>query len=583
MRRLSRALLFVLTVGATASVSAGTEGSRVRTSKDRDAPAVDSGGVVVAWLGVAMAVSTPLAVSLFLASHALASGQVEATMLAGRLAQRPVVLQGAIINGDLDLRGRVRGFTCHNCRFGGRLLAVGAKLRGKLDLTGSEIGGDVDLRDATLAGDFVAPGATFNGLMDLRGAKLQGAELSRSRFQAPLLAGDDISLPTTFGGPADFALADFSNRVTFENAVFKSANFRFATFAADAIFANAHAVDATFTRAIFRGASDFNGSSFDGAATFQGVDFEGPADFSLASFGGDVSFSYSRLDQGAAFVAAAFTEPAQPTGKQAMPAPPTPVDLSHFASRSDLDFAFAEFDRPLTFTNVVVSGTLSFSNANFAVSKGVVFDRVSPQNLEMSVDDTLRAVGDPTQQQAVLSFIEASAKEHGNLGLANDALYARQELKSDRYWLPWRVLDFAFYRWIAGYFVRPVRPLIWLLILALVASVLRDATFKERREMRLMEKQGRRASYRIVRRSQVGPRQAGDRIARGFRDLGDTVAEATRAFRNTLLLIVPGSGRSEQRKGREGEVFVYGILLACALVGLANSNPTLRQMFDAIH
>jgi uncharacterized protein YjbI with pentapeptide repeats len=582
-------------------VEAGEDGLPSKDKRRGDAPAADSGGAGLARsyledaasagrrdtaaLRLAMAVSTVLAGSLFLAPRALASGQVDATTLAGRLAQRPVVLQGATITGDLDLRRkRVHGFSCHDCRFGGSLLAVGARVSGKLDLTGSEIGGDVDLRDARLAGDFLALRATLNGLMDLRGATLQGAELSRTRFQAPLLAGDDISSPTTFGGPADFALADFSSRVTFENAVFKSANFRFATFAADAIFANAHAVDATFARAIFRGASDFSGCSFDRAATFQGADFEGPADFSLASFGGDVSFDQSRLAQGATFVAAAFTEPAQATGKEANPGQPTPVDLSHFASRSDLDFSFAEFDRPLIFTNVLVAGTLSFSNAIFAVSKGVSFDRVSAQNLEMSVGDTLRAVRSPTQRQAVLSEIEASAKEHGNLGLANDALYARQELKSDRYWLPWRVLDFAFYRWIAGYFVRPLRPLAWLLILALVASVLRDATFKEERRKRLTAMETRLESYRRLRRSRKPrPREAGDRIVWGFRDLGGTFADIGRAFRNTLFLIVPGSSRTEARQGRQGEVFLYGVLLACALVGFANSNPTLRQMFDAIH
>jgi uncharacterized protein YjbI with pentapeptide repeats len=535
-----------------------------------------------ATLRLAMAVSL-LTVSLFTAPQALASGPVEATMVAARLKQRPVVLQGATITGDLDLRRRrVRGFSCRDCRFGGSLLAVGARVSGELDLTGSEIGGDLDLRDARLAGDFRAPTATFKGLVDLRGATFRSFELSRSRFKAPLLAGDDTS-STTFDGPADFALADFSSRATFENALFKSANFRFATFAADAIFANAHAVDATFARAIFRGASDFSGCSFDGSATFIGTDFEGPADFSKATFAGDVSFEQSRLARGATFVAAGFTELARPSGKDSGHGRPTPVDLS-LVSTSDLNFAFADFDRPIDLTNSVVAGTLSFRDATFHASGGRGFDQLAPQSLEMSVGNALRAVDDSTQRQAVLLLIENSAKEHGNLGLANDALYARQELKSDRYWLPWRVLDFAFYRWIAGYFVRPLRPLAWLLILALVASVLRDTTFKEQRKKRLMEMESRRESYRPRRRSRKpGPGEAYSRIAWGFRDFGDTVADISRAFRDTLFLIVPGSSRSEARQGRQGEVFLYGVLLACALVGFANSNPTLRQMFDAIH
>jgi uncharacterized protein YjbI with pentapeptide repeats len=522
---------------------------------------------------VMVAVPTVLVVALFFVPRALASGRVDAAVLAGQLTHRAVVLEGSTIVGDLDLsHKRVHGFSCHNCRVEGSFLASRARMNGKLDLTGSEVTGDVVWRGATLA--LVAPRARFDGVVDLRGATLGSVRMSQARFEAPLLAGDTATT-TTFGGLADFALADFASRVTFENAAFQNANFRFATFGADSVFAGVQAAgDAIFARTIFRGALDFSSSQFDRTASFQGADFEGSADFSFATFSGDVSFDQGRFVQGATFRAAIFSQPGQ--------APR--VELTDFVSRSDLDFDFAEFDRRLNFSNVVVSGTLSFSNANFAVSRGVRWYRVKAQDLDMSVGDTLRAVDNPTDQKLVLSKIEASAKAHGDLGLANNALYARQELKSDRYWLPWRVLDFAFYRWVAGYLVRPLRPLAWLLLLALVASILRDATFKERRKARLAELQDRKEAYsRLSRSRKLGPRDAGARIAAGSRDLSDTVADTARALRDTLFLIVPGGGRSEARKGREGEIFLYGILLACALVGFANSNPTLRQMFDAIH
>ncbi len=50
----------------------------------------------------------------------------------------------------------------------------------------------------------------------------------------------------------------------------------------------------------------------------------------------------------------------------------------------------------------------------------------------------------------------------------------------------------------------------------------------------------------------------------------------------TLALIPPGGGRAAERQSRQVEVWVYRILFACALIGFANSNPTLRQMLDAV-
>jgi hypothetical protein len=49
---------------------------------------------------------------------------------------------------------------------------------------------------------------------------------------------------------------------------------------------------------------------------------------------------------------------------------------------------------------------------------------------------------------------------------------------------------------------------------------------------------------------------------------------------DTLAYIAPGHG--EAAIGRRFESTVYRVLVVCALFGLANSNPTLRQMLDAL-
>ena len=49
---------------------------------------------------------------------------------------------------------------------------------------------------------------------------------------------------------------------------------------------------------------------------------------------------------------------------------------------------------------------------------------------------------------------------------------------------------------------------------------------------------------------------------------------------DTLKLIWPGSAATAT--GRRFEAFGYRVLFVCMLIGFANSNPTLRQMLDAL-
>jgi hypothetical protein len=60
------------------------------------------------------------------------------------------------------------------------------------------------------------------------------------------------------------------------------------------------------------------------------------------------------------------------------------------------------------------------------------------------------------------------------------------------------------------------------------------------------------------------------------------LARFLEGFLETLALIAPRRGDPGDRPARRVEVFIYRLLVVCALIGLANSNPTLRQMFDAI-
>jgi hypothetical protein len=72
----------------------------------------------------------------------------------------------------------------------------------------------------------------------------------------------------------------------------------------------------------------------------------------------------------------------------------------------------------------------------------------------------------------------------------------------------------------------------------------------------------------------------------GRRGLGRAL-RAVRDFATSLLvtlaLIAPTRKESQDtRQGREIEIWIYRVLFVCTLIGFANSNPTLREMFDAI-
>lgn len=166
----------------------------------------------------------------------------------------------------------------------------------------------------------------------------------------------------------------------------------------------------------------------------------------------------------------------------------------------------------------------------------------------MDVDDA-NAVVAPQDRARVLRLIEAGAKAKGDLGIANDARYALEALESgdDALWR--RIPNLVFYRLAAGYFVRPFHPIAALLVLVGLVSLFRAARVRD-------------TSSSLVGRAWA-------RLCIFWQE-----------FLDALALI--GRGGGEARQSRRLEAFVYRLLVVCVLIGLANSNPTLREMFDAV-
>lgn len=446
-----------------------------------------------------------------------------------------VVLRGVRITGALNLDGvdTVRRlFECHDCTFVGPVSAHDVIFDRTVDLSGT----------------------TFSRGVDFTGATFHAPALFRASVAQVEASGVEPSC--RFRRVAVFSLAIFDDLASFGGARFCATAEFLDTRFADATFSNAGFLRAEFDRAAFRGAALFNDAHFARHASFEEADFRVRADFARAHFNDGADFADTRFASGASFLVTRFSV-----------AHPATVDESatfqDAVAGGDLDFTFAEFHRQLAlFSGLVSSGSLVFRDAEFDDEAGVSMDRLQARDLVLDVN-AVKGISDPEQQLAVLGMIEDSAKARNDLKTANDAQYQIRVLRSHTYSAFWAFNDYVFYRGAAGYFVRPLRP-----VLVLIALVTVVALVRTRSKLRETPKpEARAGSWESV-------RSTGSRGSTTFLTcLLDTFAVAGPRWRGR-----DGAVGLPQRF----EVVIYRLLLVCALIGLANSNPTLRQMVDSL-
>jgi uncharacterized protein YjbI with pentapeptide repeats len=466
-----------------------------------------------------------------------------------------------------------QSFKCRSCRLERGLIASDVVFARTVDLSGSEIWGPVDLE-----------GATFQGPVLFASAPAS-VEFRKPVDASLAVFGDLASFEqAVFESHVDFGLARFRGDTSFAGATFKAASFGGAAFDGPVVLDRAtFEAAADFTRASFA-STDFRRVHFElstAQTDFSEAVFRGDADFSLDVFSGGAKFNYAQFLQHAAFVGTEFDPGSNPDHMAA--------SFDNVSAAGDVDFSFATFtasglpdstspgERPppiASFFKLVVAGTLSFSNANFRFPAGytVAMDNLSAKSLVLDVDETPLVDDDPgasTNRQHVLELIESSSKEQNDLVTANDADYQLHVLRSRKYSWPLRVLDLAFYRGIAGYFVRPLRPLLTLLALALLLSA-----------VRIVVGRPLGTTDDAAAKPNPGPPQRRGR----WRRLGRGFVVHVNEFLDTLTLIGPQrwNAAGGQRLELRLESVVYRVLVACALIALANSNPTLRQLVDAL-
>jgi hypothetical protein len=523
---------------------------------------------------------------------------------------------------------------------GKRVVLVGTTIEGALDLSAIDVVRQpFECRGCTLNGGLLASDVTFARTLDLSGARIVGRlDAAGAIFNGPVLFGA-VPRPALLHGGADFSLAVFNDLATFAGASLQGeAAFTLAKFHGDASFAGAAFAKADFDNTSFSGPADFDAStfaqpsvfagasfaaragfreaSFSSSASFLGSVFSGVADFTQAEFGGGATFDVAQFVSNASFLKATFMGTA----------PGLAASFVGTGASGDVDFSFASFQMPqplsavtgggpagttsdgaaaapdvvplvASFFGLASAGTVSFRSAAFEPGYAIQMNDISAKGLVMTIGTAGSVADGPDdvtkeQQRHVLELIQASAKGRGDLGRANDAYFRLRTLVSRGYSWPHKyLLDIPFYRGIGGYLVEPLNPLLTLVALGAGFALLR--TFGGRAAINRL--------WRALRHGQHLPRALWQRVWPTLRHPRRIPAATWNALRDTpsafwqtfvrwwdhlleflVSIVWRTSSGAQPSLLRRTEVLVYRVLFAVFLIGLANSNPTLKQLIEAI-
>ena len=504
-----------------------------------------------------------------------------------------VDLSDATVTGALDLRAVqtiTRPFRCLSCTFVGSILASDVVFERVVDLSGAHIAGDLNLRGAVFE-DSVLFRAAGESTAIVDGP----ANFTLASFGAP--AGFDGA---EFVGAADFGGARFLDDASFANTDFNAdALFDQASFAGAALFSGSPkepSSDASgaqpgclssivgvfesradFTRAAFQGPADFRQRCFAGDASLRDSSFAGDADFTLARFQGNVDFGAAGFQGRTKFQAAIFSAEA---------------GFDRVAAGGPLDFEGAVFLRGASLAGLTGAGSVSLEGVLLAPDMHLNLDNLLADSFSMDVGSVTGVRGTFVQEH-VLSLIEGTARARGDIALANDARFELLSLENRLSPPLHRVLDGFFYKTVAGYLVRPSHPLVTLVILVLVAAIIRSVpTWLS---ILVAWLGGWRTRSRgkpkdsLMRRSHVTVLGIHKAVASFLADLARTMGLA--------LKRKPAPGEfSPQLAPAERELIrvyliagvrwveflTYKVLIVLFLLGLGNSNSTIRQIIDSV-
>lgn len=415
----------------------------------------------------------------------------------------------------------------------GPVHASGAVFDGAVLLGGTTFGADVDLADAQ-----------FSDVVDLSGATIVGA----ARFDDGRFGGDARFDNIDAQGPASFVAAAFAHRASFSGVRADGLTPRHPATGAGCgpslVSGGGFEQRVDFRQASFAGDVDFRQMCVVGTAAFSQTSFTGVMSAAQAHFSDEATFDGARFAGGASFVDAHFD---------------ALTSFARVVAGGRLDFEAASFGGIPVFSHLGSTGVVSFVDARFRDK--VIFDNVDAKELDLAFADVPRM---GAARADVLVLIEDGARGRGNIALANQARFRRLALQGRTGSPLHRGADWFFYRVVAGYLVRPLRPLLWLLAAVLVASLLRTVGGASRRR--------------------TGP--ISERLESGIHgSLSRYLLNVERTVGVAVAKKASRADDTDQPMATVRQWLEWGLykgLLVAFIVGVANSNATLRQMLDAI-
>lgn len=457
-----------------------------------------------------------------------------------------------VVEGELDLRplGTVaHPFRCRGCIFSGSIEATDVVFQGIVDLSGTTLKGALVLTGARLEAPFI-----FDSTHD-RWSEIHGrADLKLVKFS------DFASLDgARLLGPIDFTSAQFSRGASFaETEFFTEAFFDRVQFGSMASFAGASTEGLRMGRATFAGPAVFRQHIFHADADFTGATFQGQANFTLAEFEGKALFDSVSFEQGASFRLASVLS----------------ASFRSSQAQGPLIFDGAVFVNGASLAGLSVLGLLSLQSLHVPTAR-LELDELSASTLllDVSTVDQVRGV---VVQQKVLSQVEKSAEATGDLSLANDARFHRLKLQASHSGLAYRVFDRIVLREIGGYLVRPVYPLRALVVVLVLGVIVRAVPTWWRNSSLYLISVMRQSATRAHRLASTG-RSNIQALVRGLWVSAHQVVAKQPSIEWQ---------DDEMPSGRAvavwSEFLAHKIFIVLFLLSLGNSNPTVRQIIDAV-
>jgi Pentapeptide repeats (9 copies) len=414
---------------------------------------------VVVPAATAGAQDAPPAISCTLRNVTVTAAAVTACLATTGIDGQDIVVSDLL---DLSPLGVVdHPIRCQRCRLAGGLRVADVTFTRAIDFDVVLVDGDIDARGAS--------------------------------FQGPVLVRGDRSATSRVTGTADFSLATFEDATTFDALRFdqsvdfdgarfgSSVSFEGTDFGGDVRFERADvqgffvlsglvpaglsappgavAGHTTVSDALFHGTVDLSDRAFTGGLDAQGASFTARTTMSRATFG-----TVGAGTPGLVLDGATFTEL---DASGATLASPAKVQLVRAAS---INLNQATALAGLSLEGTQVAGAASFDAAHLQGTLDV--EKFTAAQIVLDIG-ALGSVASVSAGRAILANIERTARENGDIPLANAARFRMLQIDGERSAFPRRQLDWIFYEQLTGYLVRPLRPVRTLLLLILVGTVAR--------------------------------------------------------------------------------------------------------------